>query len=122
MILVDTSVWVRHFRDRDSMLTELLGRGAALTHPFVIGELALGNLRQRELVVRMLSQLPAASVATNAEVLHFIDQKSLFGRGVGYVDVHLLAATKLTAGSQLWTLDKRLNEVAAQLGMAAASG
>ncbi len=122
MILVDTSVWIRHFRDRDPTLTELLERGAALTHAFVIGELALGNLRQRELVLRMLLRLPAASVATNAEVLRFIDHNALFGRGIGYVDVHLLAATRLTAGSQLWTLDKRLNEAAVQLGMAAGSG
>jgi predicted nucleic acid-binding protein len=122
VILVDTSVWIRHFRDRDPTLTELLERGAALTHAFVIGELALGNLRQRELVSRMLLRLPAASVATNAEVLRFIDHNALFGRGIGYVDVHLLAATRLTAGSQLWTLDKRLNEAAVQLGMAAASG
>jgi predicted nucleic acid-binding protein len=122
VILVDTSVWVQHFRDRDAILAELLERGAALTHPFVIGELALGNLRQRELVLRMLSRLPAASVATNAEVLGFIDRNALFGRGVGYVDVHLLAATRLTAGSQLWTLDKRLNDVAVELGMAAGRG
>jgi predicted nucleic acid-binding protein len=122
VILVDTSVWIRHFRDRDPTLTELLERGAALTHAFVIGELALGNLRQRELVSRMLLRLPAASVATNAEVLRFIDHNALFGRGIGYVDVHLLAATRLTAGSQLWTLDKRLNEAAVQLGMAAGSG
>ena len=118
MILVDTSVWVHYLRDGDLTLTELLERGGALTHPFVIGELALGNLRQRELVLRMLSRLPAASVATSAEVLGFIDRNALFGRGVGYVDVHLLAATRLTAGSQLWTLDKRLNDVAIVLGMA----
>ena len=122
MILVDTSVWVQHFRDRDASLAELLERGAALTHPFVIGELALGNLRQRELVLRMLSRLPAATVATNAEVLGFIDRNALFGRGVGYVDVHLLVATRLTAGSQLLTLDKRLNDVAVELGMAAGRG
>jgi predicted nucleic acid-binding protein len=122
VILVDTSVWIRHLRDRDPTLTELLGRGAALTHAFVIGELALGNLRQRELVLRMLSRLPAATVATNAEVLGFIDRNALFGRGVGYVDVHLLAAARLTAGSQLWTLDKRLNDLAVELGMAAGGG
>jgi predicted nucleic acid-binding protein len=122
VILVDTSVWVQHFRDRDATLTELLERGAALTHPFVIGELALGNLRQRELVLRMLSRLPAASAATNAEVLRFIDHTALFGRGVGYVDVHLLAATRLTAGSKLWTLDKRLNDVAVELRIAAGIG
>jgi predicted nucleic acid-binding protein len=122
VILVDTSVWVQHFRDRNATLTELLERGGALIHPFVIGELALGNLRQRELVLRMLSRLSAASTATNVEVLRFIDHNALFGRGVGYVDVHLLAATRLTAGSQLWTLDKRLNDVAVELGMAAGRG
>jgi predicted nucleic acid-binding protein len=117
--LVDTSVWVQHFRDCNATLTELLQRDAALIHPFVIGELALGNLCQRELVLRMLSRLPAATVATNAEVLRFIDYNALFGRGVGYVDAHLLTATRLTAGSQLWTLDKRLNHVAVELGMTA---
>jgi predicted nucleic acid-binding protein len=122
VILVDTSVWVDHFRNGNSTLGELLERGLALTHPFVIGELALGNLHQRELVLRMLSHLPRASVATHAEVLRFIDRYSLFGRGVGYLDVHLLAATRLTAGSKLWTSDKRLNDVALQFGMAAGSG
>jgi hypothetical protein len=121
VILLDTSVWVDHFRNSNSTLSELLEREAALTHPFVIGELALGSLRHRELVLRMLSRLPSASVATHEEVLLFINGASLFGRGVGYVDVHLLAAVRLTAGSQLWTLDKRLNDVAAQLGMAAGS-
>lgn len=119
MILIDTSVWIDHLRIGDSTLAGLLERGAALTHPFVIGELALGNLRQRELVLRMLSRLPGASVATDAEVLRFIDRHALIGRGVGYVDVHLLAAVKLTAGSQLWTFDKRLNDVAIQMGMSA---
>ena len=122
MILVDTSVWVQHFRARGSTLTKLLEEGAALIHPFVIGELSLGNFHQRELVLQMLSRLPAASVATNAEALHFIDRNALFGRGVGYVDVHLLAATRLTAGSRLWTLDKRLNDVAVELRIAAGIG
>jgi len=122
VILVDTSVWVQHFRARDSTLTKLLEEGAALIHPFVIGELSLSSFHQRELVLQMLSRLPAASVATNAEALHFIDQNALFGRGVGYVDVHLLAATRLTAGSRLWTLDKRLNDVAVELRIAAGIG
>jgi len=121
VILIDTSVWVDHLRAGNSILAELLERGAALTHPFVIGELALGNLRQRELILRMLSRLPGASVATDAEVLRFVERHALFGRGVGYVDVHLLAAVRLTAGSQLWTFDKRLNDVAVQLGLAARS-
>jgi predicted nucleic acid-binding protein len=119
VILIDTSVWVDHFRASNSILGGLLEKGAALTHPFVIGELALGNLRQRGFILRMLSRLPGAIVATDAEVLRFIDYNSLFGRGVGYVDIHLLAAVRLTAGSQLWTFDKRLKDVAVQLGMAA---
>jgi len=88
-----------------------------LAHPFVIGELALGNLRQREVVLGALSDLPHASVATDVEVLHYISRYALFGRGVGYVDVHLLAAVRLTAGAELWTNDKRLHAVAAELDL-----
>lgn len=118
MILVDTSVWVGHLRTGDKALAALLDNGAVLTHPFVIGELALGNLRRREAVLKALSDLPHASVATDAEVLHFIDRQALFGRGIGYVDAHLLAAVRLTAGADLWTNDKRLHAVAEQLGLA----
>jgi predicted nucleic acid-binding protein len=89
-----------------------------LAHPFVIGELALGNLSQREPVLSALSDLPRAVVATDAEVLHFIDRHTLFGRGAGYIDVHLLAAVRLTSGAQLWTRDKRLHGLAVQLGLA----
>lgn len=118
MILVDTSVWVDHLRAGDKALAALLEAGTVLAHPFVIGELALGNLRQREIVLDALSNLPQASVATDAEVLHFIDHHALFGRGVGYVDAHLLAAVRLTAGTELWTNDKRLHGVANQLRLA----
>lgn len=118
MILVDTSVWVDHLRAGDKKLTALLEVGRVLAHPFVIGELALGNLRQREIVLRALSDLPQASVATDTEVLHFIDRHALFGRGVGYVDAHLLAAVRLTAGAELWTNDRRLHSVADQLRLA----
>lgn len=89
-----------------------------LTHPFVVGELALGNLRQRDVVMNALSGLPGSSVATDAEVLHFIDRYALFGRGIGYVDVHLLAGVRLTGGTTLWTNDKRLHRIAADLGLA----
>ena len=87
-------------------------------HPFVLGELALGDLRQRTVVLDALSDLPQASVATNVEVLHSIGSQHLFGRGIGYVDAHLLAATQLTHGAALWTHDKRLHEVAERLGLA----
>jgi len=117
VILVDTSVWIDHLRRHNKTLAQLLRAGMVLTHPFVIGELALGDLRQREVVLTALSDLPCAGVATEPEVLHFIDQYALFGRGVGYLDVHLLAAVRLTPGVELWTNDKRLQKVAVQLGM-----
>jgi predicted nucleic acid-binding protein len=118
LILVDSSVWVDHLRAGDAVLIGLLNAGMVLAHPFVIGELALGNLRQREPVLSALSDLPRAVVATDAEVLHFIGRHSLFGRGAGYIDVHLLAAVRLTAGAELWTRDKRLHGLAVQLSLA----
>ena len=118
MILVDTSVWVDHLRASDEMLVGLLDAGMVLAHPFVVGELALGTLAQRGIVLDALSDLPQAIVATDAEVLNFIDRHKLFGRGVGYIDIHLLAAVRLTAGAELWTRDKRLHAVAVQLSLA----
>ena len=89
-----------------------------LAHPFVIGELALGRMRQREIILAALSDLPRAELATDAEVLGFVDREALFGRGIGYVDVHLLASVRLTAGAELWTRDTRLRHVAEELGLA----
>jgi predicted nucleic acid-binding protein len=118
VILVDTSVWVRHLRATDRALVVLLDIGQVLAHPFVIGELALGNLRgQRNAVVRALRDLPQASVATNDEVLQFIEQQELHGIGIGYVDVHLLASVRLTPGALLWTRDKRLQTASGRLGL-----
>lgn len=118
MILVDTSVWIDHLRASDQALAGLLDHGAVLAHPFVIGELALGNLRQREIVLNALSDLPHANLATDMEVLNFIHRRRLFGRGIGYIDAHLLAAVQLTAGTELWTKDQRLHGVAVYLGLA----
>ena len=120
MILVDTSVWIDHFRAGNQTLIEFLNSGAVLVHPFVIGELALGSLKQRALILDAVANLPHASVAADSEVLRFIDSFALFGRGIGYLDSHLLAAVRLTAGAELWTHDKRLKEVAEQLGLAMA--
>jgi predicted nucleic acid-binding protein len=120
VILVDTSIWVDHLRAGNAMMAALLDAGMVLTHPFVIGELSLGALRQRVAVLSALADLPSAIVAADAEVLGFIDRHALFGRGVGYVDAHLLAATRLTAGAGLWTNDRRLNAVADALGLALA--
>jgi hypothetical protein len=121
VILVDTSIWIDHWRNRDERLMRLLESGQVLVHPFVVGELALGNLLHREQVLTALQDLPQATTATDAEVLGFIDQATLAGSGIGYIDAHLLAAVRLTAGSQLWTRDKRLLVVTAQLGLAYAA-
>jgi predicted nucleic acid-binding protein len=118
VILVDTSVWVDHLRATDRPLVGLLDAGQVLGHPFVIGELALGKLRRREIILGALQDLPQASVATDEEVLHFIDRHALHGRGIGYVDAHLLAAVALTAGTTLWTRDRRLHDAAVRLGSA----
>ncbi len=120
MILVDTSVWVEHLRSASAMLGELLDEGEVLGHPFVVGEVALGNLRQRDDILRALQRLPQAASASHREVLHFIDREALYGRGIGYVDAHLLAAARLTVGAKLWTRDRRLQVVAVQLGLATA--
>ncbi|HEV2098430.1 MAG TPA: PIN domain-containing protein [Stellaceae bacterium] len=119
MILVDTSVWIEYLRSANAILRELLSAGEVLGHPLVLGELALGNLRPRNPFLSDLRDLPGAIVAEDEEVLRMIDRHAFFGRGIGYVDAHLLAATRLTAGSRLWTLDRRLHTAAAQLGLAA---
>ncbi len=107
MILVDTSVWIDHLRTGDAALRKLLERGQVLAHPFVIGELAMGNLKQREVVLSALQDLPRAVVALEDEVLRFISDRGLSGLGIGYIDAHLLAAVRLTPDALLW----RLNDI-----------
>jgi hypothetical protein len=119
MILADTSVWVDHFRFSDQALIGLLNSGQVLTHPAVIGELALGNLRQRDVILALLKSLEAAVPAADEEALRFIDASRVFGRGIGYVDALLLASTRLTPAATLWTRDKRLRAIAAELGVVA---
>lgn len=120
MILVDTSVWIDHLRNGDAALVRRLETGQVLAHPFVIGELALGNLRLRQSILDALHDLPQALVASDREVLTLIDRHSLAGLGIGYVDAHLLAAVKLTPDARLWTRDRRLSGVAERLGLDAA--
>jgi predicted nucleic acid-binding protein len=114
VILVDTSVWVDHFRSGDTVLKGLLNQGRVLMHPFVLGELTLVNFRQRN-VLNALRTLPPAVVATDGEVLDFIERNALFGLGIGYIDTHLLAAVRLTQGASLLTRDNRLATVAERL-------
>jgi predicted nucleic acid-binding protein len=118
VILVDSSIWIDHWRSSDDRLTRLLGEGQVLAHCFVTGELALGNLLHRESVLTALQDLPQATRATDAEVLGFIAENALAGSGIGYIDAHLLAAVRLTPGTQLWTRDKRLLAPSLRLGLA----
>lgn len=120
MILVDTSVWIDHLRSGDSTLVNLLNNGQVLIHPFVIGELALGNLRQRDVVLDTLSNMPKARIAADDEVLAYISQCNLYGLGIGYIDAHLLASVRLTPNTLLWSRDKRLCAAAEQLNLLAA--
>lgn len=116
MILADTSVWIDHLRSGDEKLASLLHDGLILIHPFVVGELACGNLRDRESVLGLLQAMPRATVATDTEVLFFIERHALMGRGIGYIDAHFLASASLSRTARLWTRDARLGKVAAEMG------
>ena len=118
MILVDTSVWVDHLRRGDPGLVDLLERSIVIVHPFVVGEMACGSLHNREAILELLQDLPAAAVAEGDEVLRFIESRVLHGKGIGYVDVHLLASVSLTEGARIWTRDKKLRLVAQMMGCA----
>lgn len=117
MILVDSSVWIEHLRRDLPELKRVLLAGEAISHPMVIGELAMGNLRQRDTVLGYLGDLPRAQLATDDEALEFISRERLYGLGIGYIDAHLIASTLLTSGAKLWTLDRRLAALAARLGV-----
>ena len=117
MILADTSVWIDYFREGLPELAERLRRSIVVMHPFVVGELACGNFSNRDATLELLKQLRSVTVAEHDEVLSFIRARKLYGRGIGYVDAHLLAAVELE-GCQLWTRDKRLHALATTLGVA----
>src|SRR5688572_22729763 len=116
-MLVDTSVWVDHLRRRNTALVDLLEQSQVWTHPFVIGELACGNLARRATVLGSLAELPHVPAADHAEVLAFVEARQLMGRGLGWIDMHLLASATL-AKLPFWTVDKRLAAVARELGLA----
>jgi predicted nucleic acid-binding protein len=117
VILVDTSVWIDHLRIGEPQLTALFQEAQVLAHPWVIGELGFGQLSGRIEIVGLLSNLPQANLATETEVMTLIETQRLFGLGIGHVDAHLLAATRLTTDAGLWTRDKRLAAAAADLGI-----
>lgn len=118
MILVDTSVWVDHLRDEEPHLVSLLRENQVFWHPMVIGELACGNLRNRDELLQDLKGLPTIPSASHAEVFYFIEERRLMGRGIGFIDAHLLAATALAAPAKLWTKDMRLLRAANSLRLA----
>ena len=118
MIVVDSAIWIDHLHHSDDHLIALMAERQALMHPFVIGEIALGSLRDRAAFIEIAGRLPCPPVASPAEVLNLIISASLGGAGIGYVDAHLLASTILVPKGLLWTRDKRLAKMAVQLGLA----
>ena len=114
MILVDTSIWITHLRQGSRKLEKLLMDAEVMCHPFIIGELACGNLKNRNEIISLLKSLPLAPTIEFDEFLFFVDRNQLMGKGVGFVDIHLLASSQLT-GVPLWTGDKRLKSAAEQL-------
>ena len=115
MILVDTSVWIDHLRNGNSGLISLLDQNCVVMHPMVLGELACGNLPNRQELLHLWQHLELLPTASHHEALFFIERIGLMGKGIGYVDVHLLASIALAGGTKLWTLDQRLAQVATEL-------
>ncbi|MGA3249381.1 MAG: PIN domain-containing protein [Paraburkholderia sp.] len=122
MILVDTSVWIDHINASDPVLSSLLTEERVLAHPYVIGEISLGSLRERDVVLGALLDLPRAPIATPEETFYLIEREGLFNRGIGYVDTSLLASARLGPGITIWTRDKRLKKVADDLDLSAVLG
>jgi predicted nucleic acid-binding protein len=118
VILVDTAVWIDHFPHNEPHLAELLNEARVLMYPFVRGELAMGQPAPRFAIIEALAGLPTVETGTDAEVRLFIEQQNLFGRGIGYIDAHLLTAIRLTPGTYLWTRDKKLAAAAREMQMA----
>ena len=119
MILVDTSIWIDHLHSPEGTLSVLLNEARVCTHPMIIGELALGSLRDRKTILGLLSDLPSTPQATHAEVLPFVERHALYGKGLSLVDAHLLATLRLSPPDRLWTRDRRLRRAADQLGVSA---
>lgn len=116
MVLVDSSVWIEHLRKGHAGLAALLNEASVLMHPFIIGELACGNLKHRAVIMNNLVELPSAALATHEEALDLLHDRKLWGRGIGWIDAHLIASALLSR-CRLWTLDERLNRAAAAAGV-----
>lgn len=118
MVIVDTSIWIDHLGKADERLQQLLLNGQVLMHPYIIGELACGNLKPRGEILDMLAMLPAAPLAQDHEVLYFLEANQFYGQGIGYVDAHILSSVALLRTATLWTRDKRLGNLAQKIGLA----
>jgi predicted nucleic acid-binding protein len=117
VILVDSSVWIDHVRGTDPILIAMLEEGGVFCHPFIIGEVMMGTPRNRHQVRKLLARLPQMQVATDAEVLEFIEHNRLYGIGIGYIDAHLLASVRLEPNATIWTRDRRMAKTAETLGI-----
>ncbi len=118
MVLVDTSVWVDYLRKGDESFSHLLNQGQVCMHPMIIGELACGNWQNRQQLLELWQNLPKAKEASHAEAMHVLEKRRLMGKGIGYVDLHLLSATLMSDNTQLWTRDRCLAQIAGSLGIA----
>lgn len=116
MVLVDTSVWISHLRHSNSRLQKLLNEGRVVSHPFIIGELACGNLSNRTEIISLMQSLPMLEAVEDEELLIFIEHNKMMGQGLGFVDIHLMAAAVM-ADIPLWTQDKKLKLACSQLGL-----
>jgi predicted nucleic acid-binding protein len=121
VILVDTSVWIDHFRENDPILSNMLEEEVVSCHPFVIGEVMMGSPRNRQETRKLLARLPRARTASDLDVLEFIEQNRLYGMGIGYIDAHLLASVRIDQGAAIWTRDRRVAKAAEVLGIFAAN-
>jgi hypothetical protein len=119
MILADTTIWIDHFRSENKEMRSQLEKKNVLIHPFIVAELALGSLKQRTITLKSLDDLPAVPVARLDEVRRMIEAHSLYCRGIGLIDAHLIASCFIHPSTLLWTCDKRLSDVAEALGIAA---
>lgn len=117
-VLVDTSVWIDFLRSGDEQLSLLLTQCKICMHPMIVGELACGYLQQRKKLMKLWNNLPGVVACSHTEALHYLEQNHLMGRGIGYVDVHLLASVALSANTRLWTRDKRLHSIAVEQNLA----
>ena len=115
-VLVDTSVWIKHLREGDKKLVRLLEQGLVACHPFIIGELACGGIKNRHEIISLLNDLPSTNILDHYDIMEFIEYRKIMNQGIGYVDVHLLASA-LVSGTPLWTFDKALKKVANQLSI-----